>query len=381
MAGYVVEELSRELDIGQLEVPEQWAFTRNAEANEKYLQALSLQSSVGKERLLRSEQLFRDVIAMDPDFMIARFGLARTLLALIDVFPERQDEIMAEIDAIVTHAIEQAPNEALGHFMRAGQLWGGYEGDWLGALETLELALEKAPQMGPDIAAFLDRMKRSAGSMSDVIAQKASLLGGAPQSLEASANLQWALYSMRLLDQLEAEYEYSRALDGDRSVVEFWAMLRAIAEDYDEAVIAERIERYKSSLASADDLPEDFDAVVSLDREIALPVLRTHLGRAPDSAAFDPMQIALWADYYNHSELTADAIRALLDLYSRSGWIPWHGGLRNLRNHPAFKEIMRDYGYVDYWRATDNYGDFCRPQGDDDFECSGDPIQRLSESG
>ena len=30
---------------------------------------------------------------------------------------------------------------------------------------------------------------------------------------------------------------------------------------------------------------------------------------------------------------------------------------------------MRELGLVDYWRAVGDWGDFCKPVGDDDFEC------------
>jgi DNA-binding winged helix-turn-helix (wHTH) protein len=32
--------------------------------------------------------------------------------------------------------------------------------------------------------------------------------------------------------------------------------------------------------------------------------------------------------------------------------------------------IVRDLGLVDYWRASGNWNDFCRPLGKDDFDCT-----------
>ena len=39
------------------------------------------------------------------------------------------------------------------------------------------------------------------------------------------------------------------------------------------------------------------------------------------------------------------------------------------RRTPAFKTFLRDFGYVEYWRAHGDWGDFCRPLSGDDFEC------------
>ena len=42
--------------------------------------------------------------------------------------------------------------------------------------------------------------------------------------------------------------------------------------------------------------------------------------------------------------------------------------LAELRKDPRFKQLMRDLGLYDYWRASGKWGDFARPTGDDDFE-------------
>jgi hypothetical protein len=36
---------------------------------------------------------------------------------------------------------------------------------------------------------------------------------------------------------------------------------------------------------------------------------------------------------------------------------------------PRFKSILRDLGLVDYFRSSGRWGDFCKPVGQDDFEC------------
>jgi hypothetical protein len=48
-----------------------------------------------------------------------------------------------------------------------------------------------------------------------------------------------------------------------------------------------------------------------------------------------------------------------------SVWLPV---LAPVSKGPRFKEIMRDFGFLAYWRATGKWGDFSRPVGKDDFE-------------
>ncbi len=66
------------------------------------------------------------------------------------------------------------------------------------------------------------------------------------------------------------------------------------------------------------------------------------------------------------------ALAALRRAYDRGSydyfnlWFPSESGFRT---DPKFKAMLRDFGLVDYWRSTGNWGDFCKPVGADDFEC------------
>ncbi len=83
--------------------------------------------------------------------------------------------------------------------------------------------------------------------------------------------------------------------------------------------------------------------------------------------------IAPYADALGAADLTLAAIREgwkapSPNLYLKY-WLLWtypHSGLRTL---PGFKELLREAGFVDYWRQSGNWADACKPVGDDDFEC------------
>jgi hypothetical protein len=75
--------------------------------------------------------------------------------------------------------------------------------------------------------------------------------------------------------------------------------------------------------------------------------------------------ITLWASYFGDHELA-------LRVYKENGspiysmWRPIHKEMRGL---PGFKDLVRDYGLVDYWRKSGNWGDYCHPVSDNDFKC------------
>src|SRR5690606_38536048 len=105
------------------------------------------------------------------------------------------------------------------------------------------------------------------------------------------------------------------------------------------------------------------DAVATLDQpEAALAALR----RALRSDVMSPQGIAWWADYYGDTGLALEALRRSLPLEDWGLFTPM---LENTRRDPRFKELLRERGYLEFWRATGEWSDFCRPAGDNGFEC------------
>jgi TolB-like protein len=82
---------------------------------------------------------------------------------------------------------------------------------------------------------------------------------------------------------------------------------------------------------------------------------------------FRSVMLAHWAAYYGEAELA-------LELLSGTGRAPvdelllWRPVLGNMRALPAFKELVRREGLVDYWRVH-GWPDLCQPTSNDDFEC------------
>ena len=58
-------------------------------------------------------------------------------------------------------------------------------------------------------------------------------------------------------------------------------------------------------------------------------------------------------------------------LWSAGCWgiAPHRPGRCGVRADPRFKELLRELKIADYFRASGNWGDFCKPTSGDDFEC------------
>jgi hypothetical protein len=65
------------------------------------------------------------------------------------------------------------------------------------------------------------------------------------------------------------------------------------------------------------------------------------------------------------------ALRSFEETYASSPeqiYALWRPVYRDMRKLPRFKQFVRDIGLVDYWREY-GWADFCRPMGENDFEC------------
>jgi tetratricopeptide (TPR) repeat protein len=83
-----------------------------------------------------------------------------------------------------------------------------------------------------------------------------------------------------------------------------------------------------------------------------------------------PNILAHWAAYYGDAD-TALALLRGIPAEGNSQQLAhslWRTVFRDMRKLPGFKDFVSDLGLVAYWREF-GWSDFCRPVGDDDFEC------------
>lgn len=79
--------------------------------------------------------------------------------------------------------------------------------------------------------------------------------------------------------------------------------------------------------------------------------------------------LTLWAAYFGDPELSLQLVRNV-PTDAAYAFVIWRRALMDMRQFPGFKSLVRDLGLVDYWQASRQWSDFCRPLGQDDFECT-----------
>lgn len=349
---------------GEAEEPLDRLGTQNGAARDRYLRATALMTAGGRESTLRAEQLLREALELDPSFHAAKETLVVALMAAAAFVPERAGAAQAEIAALLDDEIVETPLVWRAHVMRGFQYV--FEGDWLAAERALARARSDAPVSATGAAGALETFLRgNVGRIADAFELVKRHAQAQPLSRDQSRVLQQWLDRSGRYDEAEAEYVRSRDLPGDRSAMELAALVRTLGTGDSEKVRAQLL-RYRETDWGRD----GDDALFAAQGEpsAALSLLRGQIEGFRDEGAMPPFLAAAWASYYGDHDLAVEGLRAHpKSLFETAGLI-WDPVFAETRRTPAFKTFLRDFGYVDYWRAH-AWGDFCRPVGSDDIEC------------
>lgn len=98
--------------------------------------------------------------------------------------------------------------------------------------------------------------------------------------------------------------------------------------------------------------------------------IRQALASPATQTATSMLELAGCADYLGERELALLALtRSYVDLHGTNVGMLWQPWKSALRVEPGFKQLLREIGLADYFRASGKWGDRCKPLGDSDFEC------------
>jgi TolB-like protein/tetratricopeptide (TPR) repeat protein len=360
----VADALSVTLGIARAPVPAGGA--GDIEAYDLFLRAREVHRSASSgAEFDRAVGLYRGVLALDPSFARAREGLALLYLSQTILAPERRDEAVRALESIAAEALAATPDDASSH--AAVALLHLQRREWADADAAFARAAALAP-MSADVSAFHALMVMGTGRTEDAIALARAAVRNDPLSRNSSNLLQQALTIAGRREEAEAEHQRGLARFGAVEAIEHTALMR-VWSDGDAAVTRAAFDRYIDSqtvpFPPSLALREAFE-----DREAALALVRA---AGADPAYQDPTRqsfIARYAGHFGDPQLAlAAARRAYVEIGSAFVAAIWFPDMAAARREPAFKDLVRDLGLVDYWRATGDWGDFCRPLGPDDFVC------------
>ena len=340
--------------------------TRNIAAYDLYLRAQAQFTQMGPASVTRAAELYRQALALDPEFALAWSGLGHALIFSQLLVPETMVAAREEMERAYERVLAIAPDLWSGHAARVGLAqarwdWQGAEAAVLKALDLSSGTVVAPRQMYSQFLVTVGRAEEGAKMAHAACAAE-------PLSLGQSFFLQMALDLAGRPDEAEAEYRRSEDLNGDRGSVDWYGVVR----------MWEQPERFKARFVAAfsDDqsyIPVHRKLVDVIDEpEKALALIREALDEPFYQDGPRIGILAEWAAYYRDSELAVTALRkSVIEMRSQTGMILWLPMFRPLRQDQRFRDIVQDKGLVDYWRASGKWADLVRPVGDDDFEVIG----------
>jgi len=364
----VSETLSVALDVGAMARAR--GGTTNLEAYDRYLRARALDRQRGtSEDIVRAAELYREAVKLDPTFVRAWSDL-NTELTLWPIYvPDRLAEAREEQRAIRARLRELAPASPFTAMIEANALVEARR--WMEAEPAIASARAAGAIFREDTMGVETFLLLATGRFREALPRIQRQIAEDPLSLNASYGWQIMLTLTSRDDEADAEYLRSRSLTGERGFVDVLALWRLLTRPSEPAALRAQFEltartggRPFDRLAAelADELDDREAAVATLHRLYADPAMQTASGM---------LWLAGFADHFNDTDLALSALRrSYVDLGGTNIGMLWRPMSNPLRADPRFKDIVRDLGLVDYFRASGNWGDFCRPlPGGDDFEC------------
>ena len=342
--------------------------TRNFAAYDAYLAGRSLNNQLGREGTLRAIEELEKAVELDPDFANAWSALAMVYFNAATTFiPDRAQEFFRKSGAAAARSRAVAPGSVAA--LHGAILQSMRTREWLVTEKLLKRAFELAPSNSVTNG-YYGSFYLNVGRPRQAI--ESLQLAVRTEPLELFPSFLLALAYEVGGDNAAALKEYTRGegLVGDQRTLIGSRMWLAMAMD-DRAMMKATVEKQANYSNPKPDMR--FINVMMSNLDTPEPALR-ELHRLDQSTANQIANvrqgIALWASYFGDHEL---ALKIHQELSTRKEsyiyFLIWRAIHKPMRRLPGFKGLVRNLGYVDYWRATGNWGDFCHPVGKDDFEC------------
>ena len=356
IAKSVADAMQITLGVGELgRAP---GMTKNPAAYDAYLAGYSGNLLLQRGSFSQATEQLEKAVTLDPEFAIcwSRLGDAYSVAASL-WHPERAEEFIEKKKAAFSRVIELVPDTDL-----ALNASASLSGD----LVEIERLAKKTISLNPEdleTNAGYGDILLSVGRPTEAIDTIQRLVRKEPLSPGFHLLLGWNYEIMGKNDDAVIEIKKGKELTNQPELYNGSLLILAMEEN--NRVL---IDRYMDLFVNPDDLNHALYSLIDTP-EKAGTKLRLLLSDPAYKNFLNRGSIAVWASYFGEDELALQAYSELKvsDWTTfHSIWYPIHKKMRKL---PGFKDLVRELGLVDYWRRSGNWGEFCHPVGNDDFEC------------
>ncbi len=340
--------------------------TKSVEAYDLFLRGHALTEQMGAAQLKRAIALYRQALAIDPNFRRALSGLFQALTNYARTVPHDRADALKEVKDIQERLIALEPIGWRALRTRAMQAMN--RRDYIGAERMLDEALQ-TPSRTQESIGMRAWHQELVCRFQEAIETYRPMLRQDPLSLVVSFMMQGRLDAGGRSNEAQVEYERSKDLAGDRGMVELLAFLRTWSCSTPSDA-REQYQRFLTNCGPEMHIPS-FDELelVLLEPEKAQALVTHAAADNENQNAVRQSHLALLAGAFGAIDVALAAIRCA---YVDQGLMPqrflWLPAFTAVRKDARFKNIIRDLGLYDYWRKSGKWGDFARALGEDDFE-------------
>jgi TolB-like protein len=364
----VAQALSITLDVGDMSRSQ--GGTTNVEAYDRFLRGRQLARKDSADTSAEAVRLFREAVTLDPAFSRAWVDLNAALFNRGIFVPREAASLQREVNDSLARVRMLAPQAWWTHLLNSRVLLEQHK--WSEADAEIRAALAASPGGEPPLElalGYLDVMW-SIGRVREGLELGERAMARNPLDLSLARYVQAMLDCAGRPGDAQAEYERTKARVGSSGATEYWTLARLLLR---EDASLEAIRAQLLAVGEKGSKPVGLSAQLSErlpDRGRALAAVRKAFEDPSTQGIVAFWAIGMYADRFGDKDLALAAMRKWVVDVKGFVNIIWWPYTRGLRSDPRFKQIVRETGLVEFWRSSNQWGDYCRPLANDDFECS-----------
>ena len=354
IASSVANTLSVSLDVG-IESRD-YGGTDNPEAYANYFKGRAYRT-LGAEG--GSSSFLERAVAIDPDYIKAwtELSYAYGIALYSNVSRQEAEELLAKMDSASARALELNPELWLGQAAR-----GWYEvatSNFVSADQRHRLVAEWNDGRDPEQLSTLANFEAQLGRERKSLEYRRAMRMIDPVYGEQNSILR-DLFDQDRYEEVISEYHKADSMLTSKIIRDldavFWSMvLTGRRADAAEFARAERLDPIYQASDAFTDNPDYFP-------DLSLPELRQWAERKYGMGGRPDLILkATLASYFDRQDLAMNYLRVAYEHPGIGGnQMIWHPALAKLRKTDAFVDWITERGFVDAWRKSGDWGDFCK---------------------